>query len=207
MDTFFYSMPLLYFIFFNIKIKWAPIVGVLMLLVNWIYVQCYVSYPTNSIELHIGWLFYPFLLMAGSTKSFYFLMHGIRYFFLFFFASAGMWKIYHGAVFNLEEMSAVLLLQHKEYLISDPNATYTHFVYWVVKNRGVSYALYIIATALELVFVVGFFTKKYDRYLLMTFVAFLLMDLFIMRISYFDALPMALPLLFSRFTEPKNNYQ
>lgn len=204
MDTLFYSMPLLYYFFYNIKIKKASIIGVLMLIINWAYVQSYVLFPTNSIEWHIAWLFTPFLFIAKSNKTFYFLMHGIRYYFLFFFVSAGMWKIYHGAIFNLQEMSAILLNQHKEYLVSDPNATYTYFIYWLVNNQSVSYLLYIVATVLELVFIVGFFTKKYDRYLLMAFVAFLLMDLFIMRIPYFEVLPVILPLLFSRFAEPGN---
>ena len=54
LDVLFYSMPLLYLLVFIKVKKWAPITALLMLLVNWCYVQCYTLYPSNSIEGHIA---------------------------------------------------------------------------------------------------------------------------------------------------------
>ena len=130
-------------------------------------------------------------------------MHGMRYFFLFFFASAAIWKLRQGGTFNPEQMSGILLMQHKEYLVSAPDYWYTHFIYWLVKHQAIGFVLYLTGTLLEMVFIIGFFTKKYERILLMLFIAFLIMDFFIMRISYFEILPMALPFLFSKYGTPK----
>jgi len=201
-DALFYAMPLLYWLAYKYSMKWVPWVAIIMLLVNWIYVQCYTLYPTNSIEGHVGWLLYPFVLMTVRLKSFYFLMNAMRYFFLFFFASAALWKLRQGGAFNPEQMSGILLGQHKEYLVSAPDYWYTLFIYWLVRHQAVSYGLYLAGLLLELVFLVGFFTKKYDRTLLVLFIVFLIMDLFIMRIPYFEILPLALPLLFSKYGEP-----
>ncbi|MES2773730.1 MAG: hypothetical protein V4722_06075 [Bacteroidota bacterium] len=201
-DAFFYSIPLLYWLAYKRNIKWASWVAVLMLIVNWVYAQCYTLYPTNSIEGHVGWLLYPFVLMTVRLKSFYFLMNAMRYFFLFFFASAAIWKFRQGGLFNPEQMSGILLMQHKEYLVSAPDYWYTHFIYWLVRHQVVGYMLYLAGTVLELAFIIGFFTKKYDKLLLLLFIAFLILDLLIMRIPYFEILPMALPLLFSKYAEP-----
>jgi hypothetical protein len=201
-DAAFYAMPLLYWLAFCHNLKWASWLAVLMLITNWLYVQCYTLYPTNSIEGHVGWLLYPLVFMAVPLKKFYFLTQGMRYFFLFFFASAAVWKIRQGGVFNTNQMSGILLMQHKEYLIAAPNYWYTQFIYWLVRHPGLGHVLYLAATVLEASFIVGFFTKKYDRLLLVFFLVFLIMDLLIMRIPYFEIMPMALPFLFYKYNEP-----
>lgn len=61
------------------------------------------------------------------------------------------------------------------------------------------------ATIIELSFFIGFFTKRFDRLLFIFFIAFLLMDLLIMRISYFEVIGLALPFFFSSKAEPDHN--
>jgi len=204
-DGLFYSMPLLYWLVYQKSMKWASLVAVLMLIVNWIYVQCYTLFPTNSIEAHVGWLLYPFLLMAIKPKSFYFLMHAMRYVFLFFFASAAIWKLRQGGIFNPEQMSGILLMQHAQFLVDAPDYWYSKMIYWLIKHPPIGYVLYAGATVLELFFLVGFFTKKYDKFLIALFIIFLITDYLVMRIPYFEVLPLALPLLWSRYLEPKGN--
>ena len=104
MDILFYAMPLMYYKVYKNAPRYMMFAGFIMLLVNWFYVQLYTLYPTNSMEGHVGWLLFPFLLMMKDLRSFYFVFHGLRYFFLFFFVSAGLWKIYEGGVFNFSRM-------------------------------------------------------------------------------------------------------
>lgn len=202
LDTAFYTMPFIYWMIFRRKSARAIPVAVLMLVSNWIYVQCYALYPTNSIEGYLAWLLFPFLFMSIRLKTFYFLMQGLRYFFLFFFASAALWKFYQGGIFNTQQMSGILLMQHKELLVFAPHYWYSVLIYWIVRHPLAGYGLYIAATLLELCFIIGFFTKKYDRLLLLLFVLFLVTDYFLMRIPYFEILPLCLPMLFSRYLEP-----
>ncbi len=204
-DAAFYIMPLIYWIVFKRSIKWAVPVAVLLLLINWIYVQCYTLYPTNSIEGYLASLLFPFLLMSTRLKTFYFLMQGLRYFFLFFFVSAALWKFYQGGLFNTQQMSGILLMQHKEFLVFAPEFWYTKMIYWIVQHPLIGYGLYVTATVLELSFLTGFFTKKYDRLLLVLFALFLLSDYFFMRIPYFEILPLCLPLFFSKYAEPDDH--
>ena len=197
-DVTFYAMPLVYWYFFyKKKTRLAFCSAVAMLLVNWVYVQCYTLYPANSIESYTAWLLFPFLFITINLQSFYFVFQGLRYFFLFFFASAGIWKIVQGSIFNVEQMSGILLVQHKEYLI-DANNFFSYAMYWLIEHPVVAFSLFVISTILELSFVIGFFTKKYDRILLLMFLFFLLADVFFMRIPYWEVSPFLLTLLYSK---------
>jgi hypothetical protein len=67
------------------------------------------------------------------------------------------------------------------------------------------YALYLAATAIELLFAIGFFTKKYDKWLIAGFLAFLAFDYWVMRIPYFEVMPYLLCLYFSKYSIPEKS--
>ena len=197
-DIFFYAAPLLfYFINRNFN-KFAKPAAMVLLLINWLYVQCYTLYPTNSIEAHISWLLFPVVFVPKNIKTFALLFDGLRYFFLFFFASAGIWKFVQAGIFSSHQMSNILLMQHKELLVTTPQHWYALFITWLINHTWISYGLYLIATLIELSFIVGFFTKKYDKFLLIAFMLFLVFDHFVMRIPYYDIAPFALTFLFNK---------
>jgi hypothetical protein len=193
-DTMFYALPLIYFLSHNVFKTGSTFIAATMLVVNWVYVQCYTLYPTNSIEAHIAWLLFPIAFVASNPKTFRLLIEGLRYFFLFFFVSAGIWKIVNGAIFNTEQMSGVLLHQHADMLSNSPEFWQSHFILWIIDHKMIGYSLYLLATLLELIFVVGFFTKKYDNLLIVAFLVFLVFDHLVMRIPYYEVLPFLLTL-------------
>ena len=202
MDGLFYSMPFLYWLTHRTNQARATVVAIIMLVVNWVYIQCYTLYPTSSIESFIGWLLFPLLFITISLRSFYFMLQGLRYFFLFLFASAGLWKLVQQGAFNVQQMSGVLLYQHKEFLTSSPNYWLTHFFYWIINHPMVGYIMYLLGTLLELMFITGFFTRKFDRILLYAFILFLILDFFLMRIYYWELSPFIITLLYSRYKRP-----
>jgi len=204
MDILFYSMPVIYSKVYKNAPKYISLAGFIMLVVNWFYVQIYTLYPTNSIEGHVGWLLFPFLLMMKDLRSFYYVFHGLRYFFLYFFASAGFWKIYEGGLFNIGQMSNLLLFQHKEQLVSSPDQWFTRFIYWLVRNPGISYMLFLLSTLMELSFITGYFTRRYDKWLIRIFLLFVVADIIIMKINYFEVLPFVITLYYAKYELPAN---
>ncbi len=197
-DVLFYSAPLLFFILDKKLNRFASVVAIIMLIINWIYVQCYTLYPSNSIEGHIAWLLFPIVFIPKKEKTFQLLFEGLRYFFLFFFASAGIWKIAQGGLFHTDEMSGVLLYQHKELLTNSPGYWQSNFILYLIQHTFFSYFLYLSSALLELGFIAGFFTKKFDRYLIAAFIIFLLLDQLIMRITYYEVIPFILTLWFTQ---------
>lgn len=194
-DTLFYSMPLIYFLSLKYLKKASLAIVLCMIIVNWCYVQCYTLYPSNSIEGHIAWLLFPLVFLGNSDKIFSLLFEGLRYFFIFLFASSGVWKLAQGGAFSPAEMSGILLYQHNQLLTNSPGYWQSGLFLWLIQRPPLAYLLYLSATLLELFFIVGFFTKKIDRQLFLLFLLFLVMDYFIMRITYFEVSTLLLTLL------------
>lgn len=197
-DIAFYSMPLLYLVIYKYKSKLSAAAAGVMLLVNFCYVQCYTLYPSNSIEGHIAWLLFPIVFIPQHKRTFMLLLEGLRYFFLFYFSSAGIWKLAQGGAFSVSQMSGVLLYQHNQLLTSSPGYWQSEFILFLIQRQQLSYLLYLSATLLELSFIIGFFTKKYDRLLVFAFLLFILLDILIMRMPYFEVFPLLLTLWFSK---------
>jgi hypothetical protein len=193
-DVLFYTAPAIYLLHYRNNKSTAYLTAIYMLLINWLYVQCYTLYATNSIEGYLAWMLFPFLFMPKKQETFEVLFDGLRYFFLFFFASAGLWKLKQAGVFYPAEMTGILLYQHNQLLTNSPGYWQTNFIAWLIQHQYVAYALYIAATVIELSFIAGFFTKKYDKLLVLLFLLFLVTDYFVMRIPYFEVTPLLLTL-------------
>ncbi len=196
-DALYYTMPALAYLAAARSQRLLTTVAIGMLMVNWCYLQCYPLYGITSIEGYTGWLLMPLLFIPRSPRTFAFLLLGGRYFFLFFFASAGIWKVVQGGVFYSSQMSGVLLYQHKELFTQQPFGWHAKLL-WQVVASGWGYALYVAATLAEIAFVTGFFTKRFDRWLIVVFLLFLFTDHWLMRIPYYETLPWLLTLWFSQ---------
>lgn len=204
-DLFFYSVPALWYFADRHWPRYAWLVGWLMLMVNWTYVQAFTLYPTNSIEGHFAWLMMPLLFLMRDQKGFSLVLGGLRYVFLFFFFSAGVWKIYLGGVFNPAQLSNILAFQHGHVLALSPESSFAQWINWLIDHSRIGWTLYIVANVAELVFVVGFFTMKWDRWLVVLFLLFLLLDRLIMQIGYYEMIPMLIPLYFASQDQKMNS--
>ena len=138
-----------------------------------------------SIEGFTGWIMLPLVFAFKKDGYFYYMLHTMRYFFLLIFASAALWKIRAGGIFNTEQMSAILLKQHAAHLVGSPGDWFSKFINYLVIHKQLSYCIYLMATLCELVFFIGFFTKKYDKALVIIFLAFITFNYFLMGINYF----------------------
>ncbi len=191
-DTAYYTVPALFLYIIIYKNAYVQPVAFLMLVVNWIYIQCYTLYPTNSITLYIAPLIFPAIFLAKDSRLFHLLFGGLRYFFLYFFFSAGIWKIVNGGVFNPLQLSAILLDQHKEMLTNSPGWWMSKLIGWLIAHPMPAYILYLLVTIMELLFGTGFFTARFDKQLAFIYIFFLLADHLVMRIPYYETLPFLL---------------
>ncbi len=201
-DAIFALLPLGYLLLFLFKPQWSFGFAWWWVFFNFVYVQCFTLYPTNSIEGHIAWLLLPFLFTCSSLKTFYFVLHFMRYFFCWFLVSAGLWKLCQHGAFNPDEMSAIIYMQHKEYLVTSPHAWFSNFYYWLIKNSWYGYAMYVASVIIELTFLIGFFTRRFDRVLLALYILFFIMDVFVMRIKYWELVPFIVTMYYSKYKIP-----
>ncbi|MBS1660697.1 MAG: hypothetical protein JST68_06560, partial [Bacteroidetes bacterium] len=132
---------------------------------------------------HEPFILYVLLAMALSTnraETFYALMRWGRYYFLYVFVSAAIWKIARGAVFNGDQMSRVLLVHHSDVLSGDCASIQCRVFGYLVGHPALAQCLYLGGVVLELVFVVGLWTRRYDRWLIGAAVLFVVADLLVM---------------------------
>ncbi len=195
-DVIYYSAPLTLLAASYIKPKLISFAAIYVLLVNWIYLSCYFLYPISSYTIFVAWLIFPVIFTARKEETFHLLIDGVRYFFLYFFLSAGVWKISNGAVFNPNQLSNILIEQHKEMLTNSPDYWLSHFYQWIINNTTISFCLYLAVTVMELSFVIGFFTNRFDKVLIIIYFIFLLADYLVMRIPYYETLPFLLTLYY-----------
>ncbi len=166
---------------------------------SFLYCLMFSTLSVVSIEVYVAWMLVPLLFYTTTTKGFYFLMHSLRIVFIIIFFSASLWKLFTAAVFNETQMSAVLLVQHTNYLASANNDFFGNIILYLIKHTGFAYTLYLGAFCIEFIFAIGFFTKKFDRYLILLFCLFLTFDYLIMGINYFLWLPFVGCLYFSTY--------
>lgn len=160
------------------------------------------TFSALSIEGFMGWILLPLLFVFKSERGFYYLLNTMRYIFLLIFFSTGLWKLRAGGVFNLEEMSGILVKQHAAYISQQPNDWFANFIHYLVVHYKTAYLLYLATVMVELSFVVWFFTKKFDKILMVLFLLFVLFDFILMRINYFSWVAFLLCLWFAKYDEP-----
>lgn len=151
-----------------------------------------------SIEVSISWMLLPLLFCFRTHEGFYYNLQSIRIIFLCIFFSAGVWKIASGGIFNGAQMSAILLTQHTAFLSAGDGSFVSKIILFLIKHRALAYCFYFFAFIGEIAFSAGFFTKKFDKVLLLILALFIVSDYLLMHINYFSWLAFAGCFLYSR---------
>jgi hypothetical protein len=202
-DVMYYLLPLLLVFSSSKKYKWQYLLAIITSLFNLVYALLLSSLSMLSVEGFTGWIIIPLIFALRSDKGFYYAMHCMRYVFLLIFFSAGLWKIRGGGLFNIDQMGAILIRQHAPYIVVAAGDWFTRCVYYLANHTIFSYTLYLGATIAELIFGIGFFTKRSDKILIVAFILFVVLDFVLMRINYFAWSAFLGCLWYSNYKEPE----
>lgn len=147
-----------------------------------------------SLQPCVPYVILSCMFWSNSDSRFKLVLQVARFIILYMFASAAMWKILRGALIEPQQMSHILMEQHANYMVSNCTAWICSFHAYLIQSPALSQTLYIVATLLEMTFITGFFTRKYDKLLVVLLVVFVVFDQFIMRIPYWAILVSAITL-------------
>ncbi|HEV3325655.1 MAG TPA: glycosyltransferase [Puia sp.] len=187
-DTLAFGLPAALLAYALQKGRFSPVLGIAFGLFLGGYLLLADLFWQVHHEPFVLYLLLALAWMTNREERFYQVLKGCRYYFLYIFTSAALWKIARGAVFNGQEMSRILLFHHSD-LLSGPCDSFACRTYrYLVDHPGLSYGLYLGGAALEGCFVVGFFTRRWDRVLIGLTVVFVVADLLLMRIPYWTVL-------------------
>jgi hypothetical protein len=170
------------------KDRFSPLLG-------WVfcaYATLYLLLADLFWQIHHGpfilYVLLAFAFVTNREERFYFILRVCRYYFLYIFVSAAIWKTVRGTVFDGQEMSHILLRQHIDLLSGDCQTALCRSYAWLIGHPAIAQSLYVGAVLMESVFVVGFFTRRFDRLLLALAILFVAADLLVMRIPYWTML-------------------
>jgi hypothetical protein len=130
-----------------------------------------------------------------SEQRFNFSWEAVRYYLLYIFSSAALWKILRGSAFYHDQLSNILKAQQIDLLLQNPDSFKAHIAQYLIANSGVSHLLLIVNIILQLIFILGFFTKKFDMLLFALSVIFVIANYYVMGIMSFELLILNLTLL------------
>ena len=130
-----------------------------------------------------------------SEQRFNFSWEAVRYYLLYIFSSAALWKIMRGSVFYHNQLSDILKAQQIDLLLQNPDNYKAHIAQYLIAHSDLTHALLIATVILQLVFIVGFFTRKFDMVLFALSIAFVIANYFVMGIVSFELLILNLTLL------------
>lgn len=120
----------------------------------------------------VGILLAPVPFLAADLGAFTLLWEGLRYFTLFIYADAFLWKLFRGTWLYGEQGVRIIRENLAPYLTFNPDTSQAHVYYWFLQHPGITDAFFKTGFILEGLFLTGFFTRRFDRYLLI--ISFLL---------------------------------
>lgn len=121
-----------------------------------------------------------------SPKTFSLLFAGLRYAVAYIYASAAIWKLVRGSVFNKGQMQWLIEHNYVDRMAIpgyQPTFLENGMLYLLESPNLAAFAL-ILGVAMEASFLVAFFTKKFDRYLIGIGVVFHLITAVLVDVSF-----------------------
>jgi hypothetical protein len=139
-----------------------------------------------------GFLLVPIAFWPQNGRGRQLVWEGLRYYSCWIFVSAFLWKLKRGYFFAYAHGQAILQSTRADYLAEHSETTLGRFLLWLLSCPDLLYAMMVCGGLLQGVFLIGFFTKRFDKWLVMLTVVFHLSNYFLFDIVFFELLVLCL---------------
>ena len=141
--------------------RWILIFFILYL----VYFIIFNSYGLHHTHSKIGILLLPVPFMMTDEKGFLLLWKGLRYYTCFIYASAFLWKLFRGTWLYSQQGVLIIKRNLAPYLYFHPRSGLSKVYYWLISHAAIPDILLKMGFILEGLFIIGFFTRRFDKYL------------------------------------------
>jgi len=168
------------------------------------------TYANHHYRPIIGLLVAGVPFAFGSLPRFGNFVHGLRYYVLFIYTSAGLYKVVRGSWLNRDQMTMIIEKTQLDLLLSQPENWHALFFTWMLHHEWASWSLFGMATVLELSFVIGFFTRRWDLGLFCTAITlhigfYFTMDFFAFELIVLDLMLLPWERILTKKQQPLRN--
>jgi hypothetical protein len=164
-----------------IKNRFFVVVSAILMLIYHILLNAKMGYHAHHL-FGFHFALFPFCFGAINVlPAFYF----SRYLACLTYFFAGFFKLYHKGWSVIGSFSEIFQNQHAAYFYFYPETQLTHISKWIIDFPLIGFVLYLSAMILQLTFIVGLYTRRFDLLLAFSILGFHLMDWYLMNLGVF----------------------
>ena len=170
---------------------------VLVCAICWtLYGLTYNSYSCHHNVAIIGVMVLPYAFLTTKEKNFRLVWEGFRYFYLYIFADAFVNKalIKHN-LFFFPNGAEFIKTNQSLFMVQHPDSLFTQLYAFVITHPMLAYAGFLTMILLQGCMLIGFFTRKYDRWLFWIPILFHTVNLLFIDVFFYELLILNLTLL------------
>lgn len=128
-----------------------------------------------------------------STTTFSLFWNGVRYYACWIYGSAFLWKLFLGAFSQWDSGILSFKANLATYLFLNPNTGKAHLYYWFLQHGYLLNLGEKMVFLIEGLFLIGFFTRKWDKFLIISAVFIFLSTYFFSDVFFVEQLVILLP--------------
>lgn len=151
----------------------------------WILYVCYCT-AAGKHYAQIGFLLVPIPFLVLKTEKFGLVWEGVRYWVCLLYTCAGVYKLYYGGFAYPFNMSHILHQMNAEWLFFKPGGIQSDIIRYFIDHPDISQLFYRLAALIEMSLIIGFFTKRVDRLLLIALFVFHLGNFLLLHIPFVE---------------------
>ena len=160
------------------------------------YAMIFDMYATHHLAQVYGLMVVMLPFLVGNNDKFTLAWEGMRYFTCFIYFMAFIWKTCIGnSFYYLQQGASTVKNNLVDYLSLNPGSGMTHIYEWFLRHDWLLNAGEKGLVLLEGIMVAGFFTKKYDRWLIWVPVVIHVMTYFFSDVFFIELLVVDLSFL------------
>ena len=158
---------------------WITVIGI------WLLYICYCS-AAGKHYAQIGYLLAPVPFLALKENKFSLLWDCFRYWVCFLYLSSGIYKIYYGGFAYANNMSHILQQMNADWFIFKKEGVQADTINYLISHPGLAQWFYRLTTLIDLSLIIGFFNKRFDKWLLLGLLSFHAGNFFLLHISFVE---------------------
>jgi hypothetical protein len=156
------------------------VAGVLLLLYQLLF-----NYKLGYHTHHLYGLHFALLPFYFKKENFYLSANFARIMVCITYFFAGFFKLIGKGYLSLDSFSNTLQNQHSAYFYFHPDTLRSEFALYMINHTNVAWSFFFIAMLMQLGFILGLFSKRFDVFLCLFLLLFHIMDWFLMNLGIF----------------------
>jgi len=123
------------------------------------------SYGLHHTHSKVAVLLLPIPFLVRDDQGFLLLWRGLRYYTCYIYASAFLWKLIRGSWIFPEQGMLIMKRNVTASVYFNPQSILSRIYSWIFQHPAIPDLLFKTGFVLEGFFIIGFFTRRMDKYL------------------------------------------